>query len=431
MFEEALQRYGYVVLFLGSGLEGDAVLGTAAILAQQGKLHTVSTFLIAIAGSVLASELSFRLGRSQGGGWVANRAGENPKFDRVKGWVANRSRLLVFASRFLWGFRLTIPALCGASGMTQPTFTFWNFAGALVWAGAVGTGAFFFGSSIERLWDGYSDYLLWIAAGVFTALFAVFLWRRRDRLAWSSRERGKRVESVAGEPERKHIYEIDCSPIGDIEPQWEPGNVFRGQYDFTQGKDWFSHHAPVWSSLMEEWRGRPRLRYLEVGSSEGRSMVWMFENILTDPSATAVSIDPFYHWPGFIEKEGEVLDCFYANLRAAGVESRVRAIQGYSQVELRKLPVDELFDLIYVDGNHRATCVLEDLVLAWRLLEPGGLMIADDYGWKADLDLSDRPRMAIDFFTETFAEELEVIHRRCQVAMRKVSAEALAALQKP
>lgn len=192
MFEEALQRYGYVVLFVGSGLEGDAVLGTAAILAQQGKLDAVATFFIAIAGSALASELSFRLGRRQGAGWVAGRIGENPKFRRVNGWVASRSRLLVFASRFLWGFRLTIPALCGASGMQQPTFTFWNLAGALTWAAAVGAGAYLFGSSIERLWEGYSNYLGWVAGGVFAALFAVFVWRRRDRLAWGGRQKEER-----------------------------------------------------------------------------------------------------------------------------------------------------------------------------------------------------------------------------------------------
>lgn len=430
MFEEALERYGYVVLFIGSGLEGDAVLGTAAFLAQQGKLEPVSTFLIAIAGSAVASELSFRVGRNQGAGWVARRAGQNPKFDRVRGWVASRTRLLVFVSRFLWGFRLTIPALCGASGMTQPAFTFWNLAGALVWAAAVGAGAYFLGNSIERLWEGYSDSLGWIAAGVFTLLFGVYLWRRRDRLAWDADRR--RTEPLPASPlEHKQIYEIDCTPIGDIEPEWEPGDVFQRQYDFTEGKDWFSHNRPVWKSLMREWGGKEGLRYLEVGSSEGRSMVWMFENVLTDPSCTAVSIDPFYHWPGFIEKDGEVLDCFHANIRTAGVEERVRAIQGYSEVELRKLPVDELFDLIYIDGNHRATGVLEDLVLAWRLLRPGGLLIADDYKWKPDWELSERPKMAIDFFTHTFGEELEIVHRGYQVAMRKASAEALAALPKP
>ncbi|MBI1353423.1 MAG: hypothetical protein GC160_03680 [Acidobacteria bacterium] len=225
-------------------------------------------------------------------------------------------------------------------------------------------------------------------------------------------------------------YEIDCSPIGEVPPA-DDAPVYRGRYDFTPGKDWFSANVPLWRSVLAEWRDLPALRYLEIGSSEGRSMVWMFENILTHPSARAVSIDPFYHWPGYLEKDGETLEYFQANMRNAGVESRVQAIRGHSQVELRRLPLDQPFQLIYVDGNHRATGVLEDLVLAWRLLEPRGLLIADDYEWKPEWELSERPRMAIDFFAHVFAEELEVVHRGYQVLLRKASAETLANLPMP
>ena len=184
MLEEALTRYGYLALFFGSGIEGDAALETAALLAQQGKLNPLWTFVVAIAGSSLASEISFRAGKRGGSGWIDKRSAGNPKLDRIRRWVAGRTCLLVFVSRFLWGFRLTIPALCGASGMKQPTFSIWNLAGATVWAAAVGLGAFFFGHAIERLWENYSDHLGWVAAGVFALLFSLYLWRRRDRLAW-------------------------------------------------------------------------------------------------------------------------------------------------------------------------------------------------------------------------------------------------------
>lgn len=184
MLEEAIARYGYVILFIASGIEGDAALGAAAFLAQQGKLDPVWTFTVAILGSCLASEVSFRVGRSKGSGWIEQRSDGNPKLARVRGWIARRARLLVFASRFLWGFRLTIPALCGASGMAQPTFSSWNFAGAVVWGGAVGAGAYFFGAALERWWDDYSQHWRLVAGALFGVLFAIYLWRRRDRLAW-------------------------------------------------------------------------------------------------------------------------------------------------------------------------------------------------------------------------------------------------------
>ena len=51
-----------------------------------------------------------------------------------------------------------------------------------------------------------------------------------------------------------------------------------------------------------------------------------------------------------------------------------------SQVVLRRLPL-ETYDIIYIDGSHATSDVLEDAVLSYRLLKPGGLLIFDDYHW--------------------------------------------------
>ena len=62
----------------------------------------------------------------------------------------------------------------------------------------------------------------------------------------------------------------------------------------------------------------------------------------------------------------------------------------------------ERADFIYVDGSHRAADVLEDLILSFRALKPGGLLISDDYlggpGKGNDLTLG-TPKIAIDAFT--------------------------------
>ena len=39
------------------------------------------------------------------------------------------------------------------------------------------------------------------------------------------------------------------------------------------------------------YRGRPGLRYLEVGVFEGRSLLWMIDQVLTHPSSQATGID--------------------------------------------------------------------------------------------------------------------------------------------
>ena len=45
--------------------------------------------------------------------------------------------------------------------------------------------------------------------------------------------------------------------------------------------DWFSQHVPYWNRLLEPLKGQPDLRFLEIGSFEGRSACWLLRNILT------------------------------------------------------------------------------------------------------------------------------------------------------
>lgn len=195
-----------------------------------------------------------------------------------------------------------------------------------------------------------------------------------------------------------------------------PETVYQGTYVFDDERDWFSPNVPVWREAFSELAGQPDLQYLEIGCYEGRSAVWMLENVLTDPTSRLTCIDPYEAHIG-----EEVKQRFLENVaRAAGDPERVKLIQGYSQVEMRKLPLDR-FHIIYIDGDHRAGPVLEDAVTAWRLLRQGGLMAFDDYDWELQRPLPDRPQMGVDFFVEAFRGRLEVVHRDYQLIVRKTA----------
>ena len=202
MLAEALHKYGYVLLFFGAGVEGDAALATGAFLAQQGRLDPVWTLLTAVAGSCLAGEASFRLGRRHGRPWIEKRAGNSPRLARMERWTSERSGLLTFLARFLWGFRLTIPALCGASGMSQRRFSLWNSIGAAFWGVLVGSGAYFFGRLLEKIYGDIEPYLPWAAGGLFAALFGLYLWRRHDRFVWRWPWRPRERPAVNDDPTR-------------------------------------------------------------------------------------------------------------------------------------------------------------------------------------------------------------------------------------
>ena len=40
------------------------------------------------------------------------------------------------------------------------------------------------------------------------------------------------------------------------------------------------------------------------------------------------------------------------------------------------------FDLIYIDGYHKAEQVLKDFKNAWKVLNKDGILIFDDFIWK-------------------------------------------------
>ena len=196
------------------------------------------------------------------------------------------------------------------------------------------------------------------------------------------------------------------------------------EYTFTQ--DWFSHNIPVWEQL----KGLlpERQRFLEVGSFEGRSMVWMAENMISgEAPADIYCIDT---WEGSEEHSAETVqgieDRFNHNANIAEEENHVyvHKLKGTSVQELAhwlvEAPEDHpTFDFIYIDGSHTAKDVLTDACMAWPLLKQGGLMVFDDYLWGESRDILHRPRLAVDFFVNIFAESLDIVHIGHQFVVRK------------
>jgi predicted O-methyltransferase YrrM len=205
-----------------------------------------------------------------------------------------------------------------------------------------------------------------------------------------------------------------ASPAGPIRAQEADSLQAARGYRFTM--DWFTHAIPTWEEVLGPLSGRPDFRYLEIGVYEGRSLLWMLDNVLTHPSSRATGIDPF------LEKKSEGI--FRANLEQSGHAERVTVIVGYSQVELRKLPLNS-FDVVYIDGSHTADDVLSDATSSFDLLRIGGLMIFDDYRWtgtqrgRTPLPPELRPQVAINAFVTAYRNRVEVVHRGYQLMLRK------------
>jgi SAM-dependent methyltransferase len=212
--------------------------------------------------------------------------------------------------------------------------------------------------------------------------------------------RGETISSPLKQEIRHFLIDVfpDILPSGD-------------EYRYTQ--DWFSYHEAMWLAHFGSLAGRAGLRFLEIGSFEGRSACWIAEHLLTGDGSILVCVDPLSGYP---DQERN----FDHNVNASATAAqKVLKLRGRSCDVLHFLPA-EGFDFIYVDGSHAALDVIQDAAEAWKLLKPGGIMVFDDYGNTTLPVLSGLTvKHAIDAFLAMMDGQYDVTFKDWQVAILK------------
>jgi membrane protein DedA with SNARE-associated domain len=174
VFEQELQRYEYLILLLGSVIEGDATLLSAAFLSHRGFFYLPWVILTAALATTGANQLYYSIARIKGRLSLERKAARYHRYRRVQAWMQKRGSLLLVFSRFIYGLRIAIPAACGAVGMAPLRFFILNLIGAFVWAVPIALLGYFFGQTLAIFVANIKDYDWWIA-GVLLVGVAVFL----------------------------------------------------------------------------------------------------------------------------------------------------------------------------------------------------------------------------------------------------------------
>ena len=176
------------------------------------------------------------------------------------------------------------------------------------------------------------------------------------------------------------------------------------QYEFSD--DWFSKNLVLFTRYLGDLKGKP-CRMLEIGSYEGRSLVWLLENVVTHEAARIDSVD--------VAENPRLRQ----NLAATGSPEKVNFTLGRSADVLRTLAANT-YDFAYIDGCHWAVETLEDAVLSFPLVKAGGVIAFDDYGWDdPERNQFGRPKEAVDAFLAIYGGHVEVLHHGYQVWVRK------------
>jgi hypothetical protein len=224
------------------------------------------------------------------------------------------------------------------------------------------------------------------------------------------------------------------------------------EYQFT--KDWFNWAPEVWTQLIPHLP--ERRAFLEIGSFEGRSTVWIVENMMNPgdwidcvdtwkggeehAEEDMLSVEERFHHNVDVVLGGGTMSerasydtgSYFTRFASDGPDRTNNRIYKYKSTSAeflgRKLASNlahlkpeyvPMYDFIYIDGSHIAKDVLTDACMAWPLLKPKGMMVFDDYMWGNPRDILHRPKPAIDAFCNLFAEEAEIIHVGYQLVVRK------------
>jgi predicted O-methyltransferase YrrM len=178
---------------------------------------------------------------------------------------------------------------------------------------------------------------------------------------------------------------------------------------------WFHVAEKNFETLLAPLKGKPNLKFIQVGVFTGDATVWLMDNILTDKTSTLLDIDT---WEGSDEDAHRSLN--FEDIHAFYRE-RTKDYHNLKSVKISSgeyLPLMEQdsYDFIYIDGDHTEAGVRKDIINTWHLLKHGAILAFDDYLWQGSADC---PKVAIDWFLHEYQDSVTVLENGYQVWVQK------------
>jgi membrane protein DedA with SNARE-associated domain len=175
--EELLHQYGYLLIFLGTLVEGETLLMLGGYFAHRGYLDLGGVVATSFIAAVCGDQLFFHLGRSHAKGLLARFPRLRDKVNLALQRVERHQVKVVLTMRFLWGLRIALPVALGLTSMSARKFFWLNLLSAAVWSCAFALIGFGTSRVIARIVDNLHHYEKWIAVGLLVVAVLV-LWLR-------------------------------------------------------------------------------------------------------------------------------------------------------------------------------------------------------------------------------------------------------------
>jgi membrane protein DedA with SNARE-associated domain len=189
---ELVATYGYLAVFVGSLIEGDALLLVASFLAYLGKIDLLLVMIAAFFGTWLSDIIWFLLGRYGTQNFFSQYPWLNNLSQQSIIIVGKRPRLMAASMRFMYGLRIIVPLALGKTSMSTRSFLFYNAIGVIVWVLVFSALGYFFAGVTESVFGRMKHLEIILPLIIVTTLllfiyashifeYALKLYPKRDR----------------------------------------------------------------------------------------------------------------------------------------------------------------------------------------------------------------------------------------------------------
>lgn len=169
LWEEEVERWGYLILFFWGILEGELGLIFAGLAAHDEKMNLFLAIFVAGLGGFVGDQIYFYIGRFKRKSIQKMLQTQRRKFALAHLLLQKYGWLIIFIQRYMYGMRTIIPISIGTTRYSGYKFAFINFLSAQIWAAITIIITWSFGEEIFILLDWFKDHLYLL--GVMLVVF--------------------------------------------------------------------------------------------------------------------------------------------------------------------------------------------------------------------------------------------------------------------
>ena len=215
---------------------------------------------------------------------------------------------------------------------------------------------------------------------------------------------------------------------------WENRNFSKKiqEYEYCGMYNWTNDIPTGTKNNFEKVLHQHSLKYqdrickiLEIGTYTGTSIIHIM-NFFKYPKGYVID-----KWENYIEKkdninveilekmvENNIQTKFMENITKADIVDKISIFKGDSMNILLD-NINFKFDLIYVDGSHLLLDSYLDIILSWRMLNNGGILIIDDVNYNLN-SILESPHEGVKYFLEKYKTKYKILNYDYRLFLEKL-----------